>query len=246
MFKTLANAWKIPELRKKLIFTLLMLMVYRIGNVIPVPFIDAHVLADFFDRTLSDTSSLQDILNNYLVRFGYHRFSDRVTSRAYHDTDGFIGTLALNMQSEYREKRAGYAEILRNSLISMLVYLVRNDTESGAVESITGYLKDYAEKHYVEPIALTALAEELHYSLTHVSLTFKRDMQMSFREYVQRLRMEQACRLLRVTEKSVAEIAALVGYTDPAFFYKTFRKALGVTPKTYRKQNQNIKNELIV
>ena len=55
MFNTLHNAWKIPELRKKLIFTLLMLMVYRIGNVIPVPFIDAHVLADFFDRTLSDT-----------------------------------------------------------------------------------------------------------------------------------------------------------------------------------------------
>ena len=37
MFKTLANAWKIPELRKKLLFTALILLIYRVGNVIPVP-----------------------------------------------------------------------------------------------------------------------------------------------------------------------------------------------------------------
>ena len=55
MFSTLQNAWKIPELRKKLIFTMLMLLIYRIGNVIPVPFINAATLATFFDSTLSNT-----------------------------------------------------------------------------------------------------------------------------------------------------------------------------------------------
>ena len=55
MFNTLHNAWKIPELRKKLIFTLLMLLAYRIGNVIPVPYIDANTLAAYFDSTLSST-----------------------------------------------------------------------------------------------------------------------------------------------------------------------------------------------
>ncbi len=55
MFSTLQNAWKIPELRKKLIFTMLMLLIYRIGNVIPVPYIDAATLATYFDSTLSNT-----------------------------------------------------------------------------------------------------------------------------------------------------------------------------------------------
>ena len=55
MFSTLANAWKIPELRKKLMFTLMMLLIYRLCSVIPVPFIDAKLLADFFDTTLSST-----------------------------------------------------------------------------------------------------------------------------------------------------------------------------------------------
>ena len=55
MFKTLKNAWSIPELRKKLMFTLLILLAYRIGNVIPVPYIDTHTLSEYFNSVLSST-----------------------------------------------------------------------------------------------------------------------------------------------------------------------------------------------
>ena len=55
MFSTLANAWKIPELRKKLMFTVLVLLIYRVCSVIPVPFIDAAQLASYFESTLSNT-----------------------------------------------------------------------------------------------------------------------------------------------------------------------------------------------
>ena len=55
MFQTLANAWKIAELRKKIIFTLLILLIYRIGNAIPVPFIDTALMAAYFDANLSNT-----------------------------------------------------------------------------------------------------------------------------------------------------------------------------------------------
>ena len=55
MVQTLQNAWKIPELRKKLMFTMMMLLIYRLGNVIPVPFVDAVTLANYFDTTLANT-----------------------------------------------------------------------------------------------------------------------------------------------------------------------------------------------
>ena len=55
MFETLKNAWKIPELRKKIIFTLFILLIYRVGNVIPVPYIDVATLANYFDSVLSTT-----------------------------------------------------------------------------------------------------------------------------------------------------------------------------------------------
>ena len=55
MLQTLRNAWRIPELRKKIIFTLFILLIYRVGNVIPVPFIDVATLANYYDSVLSST-----------------------------------------------------------------------------------------------------------------------------------------------------------------------------------------------
>ena len=55
MFKTLQNAWKIADLRKKIIFTLLILLVYRIGNVVPVPYIARDTLEAYFNTDLSNT-----------------------------------------------------------------------------------------------------------------------------------------------------------------------------------------------
>ena len=55
MLKTLRNAWSIPELRKKIMFTLIILLLYRIGNVIPAPFVDTAELTNMFDSVLSTT-----------------------------------------------------------------------------------------------------------------------------------------------------------------------------------------------
>ncbi len=48
MLKTFRNAWQIPELRQRLLFTLLILVIYRLGCVIPVPFINASALTEMF------------------------------------------------------------------------------------------------------------------------------------------------------------------------------------------------------
>ncbi|MDR2605959.1 MAG: preprotein translocase subunit SecY [Oscillospiraceae bacterium] len=48
MIETLRNAWKIPELRKKILFTLLILLLYRIGNAVPVPYINVEALQTYF------------------------------------------------------------------------------------------------------------------------------------------------------------------------------------------------------
>ena len=55
MLSTLRNAWKIADLRKKIIFTLFMLLLYRVGNVIPLPYINADMLSQYFNADLSNT-----------------------------------------------------------------------------------------------------------------------------------------------------------------------------------------------
>ena len=55
MFTTLRNAWKIPELRKKILFTLFVLMIYRLGACVPVPYVNVSELATYFSQQLSGT-----------------------------------------------------------------------------------------------------------------------------------------------------------------------------------------------
>ena len=55
MFTTLRNAWKIPELRKKILFTLFVLLIYRLGACVPVPYVNVAELATYFSQQLSGT-----------------------------------------------------------------------------------------------------------------------------------------------------------------------------------------------
>lgn len=62
MFKTIRNAWAIPDLRKKILFTLLIIVVFRVGSVIPVPFLDMSALASAMNG-LDDSGSILAYLN---------------------------------------------------------------------------------------------------------------------------------------------------------------------------------------
>lgn len=50
MIETLKNAWKVAEIRKKILFTLLIIVIYRIGSAIPVPFVDGTALSEYFEQ----------------------------------------------------------------------------------------------------------------------------------------------------------------------------------------------------
>ena len=65
MFKTIRNAWSIPDLRKKILFTLLIIIVFRIGSVIPVPFLDTNVLHSVMSaaNNTADSSNMVAYLN---------------------------------------------------------------------------------------------------------------------------------------------------------------------------------------
>ena len=57
MFKTIRNAWAIPDLRRKLLFTLMIIIVFRIGSVIPVPFLDMAALREVMNANGVETGN---------------------------------------------------------------------------------------------------------------------------------------------------------------------------------------------
>ncbi|NLV88965.1 MAG: preprotein translocase subunit SecY [Tissierellia bacterium] len=62
MISTLRNAWRIPELRKKIIFTLLMLLVFRLGSSIPVPYMNKAIIADIFEKSRGGILEFLDLM----------------------------------------------------------------------------------------------------------------------------------------------------------------------------------------
>ena len=63
MLETLKNAWKIEELRKKILFTLLIVLLYRIGNAIPVPFVNTALLQQYFSYLQNTALGLLDAMS---------------------------------------------------------------------------------------------------------------------------------------------------------------------------------------
>lgn len=192
----------------------------------------------FIDSTLADARSFQDILNNYLLRFGYQKFSNSPTHTIYRDEDGRLRYLMTEMLNEYGRRAPGYLDVIRHDLLNSIIYLVRNEVKSDIfrTDHVTYYIKEYIARNYMREITLSDLSDELGFSLSNVSKAFKEGCHITFRDYLQKVRMEKACRLLRMTDKGNAEIAELVGYSDPAFFYRVFKRQFLCTPLEYRKR----------
>ncbi len=63
MIKTVREAWKIPELKRKIVFTLLILLIYRIGNAIPVPYVNVDLLGEYFTQLSNTVLGLYNMMS---------------------------------------------------------------------------------------------------------------------------------------------------------------------------------------
>ena len=63
MFQTIRNAWKIEEIRKKMLFTVFILLLYRLGNAVPVPYVDTALLSDYFSSLKNTVLGLYNVMS---------------------------------------------------------------------------------------------------------------------------------------------------------------------------------------
>jgi len=90
--------------------------------------------------------------------------------------------------------------------------------------------RDWQRAHRLEELATAAGV-----SVTHYSALFRRHTGFAPIDFLIRLRVQHACRLLDTTSLSVAEVAERVGYPDPYYFTRCFRRVMGCAPRDYRK-----------
>ncbi len=96
---------------------------------------------------------------------------------------------------------------------------------------------DYIIGHLYQRIFIKETAEYLKISPAYLSRLFKKETGLSFREYVNKLKIEEAAALLLYTQFSDVEISSLLAFSSQSYFIKIFKKIMGITPKKYKMKN---------
>jgi len=98
-------------------------------------------------------------------------------------------------------------------------------------------LLDYLASHYADPdFTLGKMSGTLKFSEKTISGIIKKHSSMSFKEYLNSIRLSEAKRLLNIGDKNISEIAYEVGFSSPNHFNRTFRNLEGCTPTEFRTQ----------
>jgi len=96
----------------------------------------------------------------------------------------------------------------------------------------------YVSEHFTEPLSLESTARALGISRIHLSHVFSQQLQINFRQYINTLRIERACMLLRDPNLSISQIIGLCGYDNSRTFHRAFLSQCHVPPNQYRSQMQ--------
>ncbi len=92
----------------------------------------------------------------------------------------------------------------------------------------------YMEAHYAQRLTLQNVADHCYVSQWHLSKLLNKHTEKTFYDLLNSIRIGQAKRLLADPTKTIGDISALVGYTDPGHFARTFKKLEGVSANEYR------------
>lgn len=182
---------------------------------------------------------LTELMNGSLLMTGYvvmdiKLAASRILSQCgAKPADVLPDLLSWNDVLRYGNNARGIVEYAVTLLTMSLEYRDRhaarpcNDAIRGACA--------YMEAHYQrKELTLRDTARHVSLSNNHFCTLFRREMGMSFVDYLTKLRMEKAMEYLRNTGLGSADIAERVGYTDPSYFRTLFKRFTGMSPRAYR------------
>lgn len=188
-----------------------------------------------FGDNFTQYSSFADIFKNqksHLVPISAFFPTDTIL----HDSDGIILNMIKFLKSKSDNPKGLTDTIIRYGLLSLVLHITEPQyNQKKNMNNITEYLLKLINDHYAEQNLMTRASDELHYTIPHMSSTFKKDLGISFKEYLQFFRISKAKTLLITSKMSISDICSSVGYSNALFFRNTFKKITNMTPSQYRK-----------
>ena len=153
----------------------------------------------------------------------------------YQDDSFEIHRLIERVWSEFKEKRPHYEEYIAALIREILITLVRESSEAPSKTDPIRFARNYIKENFATDIDMDNLASITGYGPEHFRFLFKKETGVSPKAYMLKKRFDYACKLLETTNYSIKTIASLCGYEDFSQFSILFKKKVGVSARTYRK-----------
>jgi len=220
-------------------------LTYRVVNFHP-KFINSSFDFDNLMNRDEDIKFLSETRDRYWL-FPFlerHEFQGIVGLGPYH-TERVID-LIYQIEDELTVQRDWYWPCRTRSFFIELLFILercfmdkehyvdqRLPREETMLETLTCYLNE----HYMDKITIEHLTKQFSINRTSLNNLFKEAENKTVIQYLVDLRVKMASMLLKNTELQISEILYRVGFNDTAHFNRTFKRHLGLPPKTYREQN---------
>ncbi len=146
------------------------------------------------------------------------------------------GMLANKSELFRRIDHSRYVQDFQVQIAHVIEELGRECQSSPAVSDNLSEIKQYIREHYAENLELAQIAKQFNYNYNYLSTYFNRKMQSSFSEYLNQIRIEKACEILKSTSYTIAQVSEMVGYSDPSYFSRIFKNQMGKTPSQWKRR----------
>lgn len=168
-----------------------------------------------------------------------------------------LSLLVKMIMEEMRSPRSHYTDIVKGLLSALVIEIVRmNERDALKVEQETNARKnsgvaqiaaalDYVRLEYVHLIRVEELAQVCHMSETHFRRVFEACMNMSPVDYINLVRIQRACDLMKKTNDSMDIVAQKVGFTTTSTFNRNFKKFLNTSPYQWKINPENYERKLL-
>ncbi len=159
------------------------------------------------------TETIRETLNE-------HKEQERIVKQCYYS---------------YLESRS-FQQVFKNlyGILEHYLYDVEKRVQEKLGQPISVAIR-YMKEHYAKGISMEETAQVAGISVGYLSKLFKREMGVSFNEYLTQIRLDKSKELLERTNMTIKEIALHVGYPDEKYYSKLFKKVTGIKPTDYRR-----------
>lgn len=202
---------------------------------------------EFIDYSLINSNDFKSITASLLFNTFFIEDTPAIALKLTGMNQTEIEEIYMKMYMEYTTKPKGYINILRSCLIEMLTKIFRliegekeiSTANSHKYEIINEALEFLNNNYSSSCLNIDEVAFKTFLSRGYFSKIFKEVTGINYSEYLQNLRITEACKLLKTSDAKIIDIMSNVGFKDIKHFHKLFKKITGHSPGEYRKINNN-------